>query len=169
MVQRFTGPRQQKIQKEISEHDKPCRRSPLDRFDGRALQRGISGRDLNMVRAGVVTHPSAWRWCSHAELMGARVRYRILSIDKLVDSLGGGSVGDMRASYAAGLNERLASLGNCREPQWTEALAVGSKDFVCAVQGQYRNRCQFVVEQSPTEASGETWTVREPHEAYDAI
>jgi putative transposase len=125
--------------------------------------------DLNMVRAGVVTHPSAWRWCSHAELMGDRERYRILSIDKLVNCLGGGSVGDMRASYAAGLNERLASLGHCREPQWTEALAVGSKDFVCAVQGQYRNRCQFVLEQSTTEAGGEMWTVRESHEAYDVI
>jgi hypothetical protein len=32
--------------------------------------------DLNMVRAGVVTHPSAWAWCGYEELVGERQRYR---------------------------------------------------------------------------------------------
>jgi hypothetical protein len=35
--------------------------------------------ELNMVRAGVVSHPSEWSWCGYSELTGARQRYRLLS------------------------------------------------------------------------------------------
>jgi putative transposase len=40
---------------------------------------------LNMVRAGVVRHPSEWRWSGHDELTGRRVRYRILALERLLD------------------------------------------------------------------------------------
>lgn len=73
----------------------------------------------------------------------------------------------MRVAYDASLDERLAAaVARSREPQWTEALAVGSKDFVCAVQAQYRTRSRFVVQQSVTESGQEAWSVREAPEPY---
>ena len=43
---------------------------------------------LNMVRAGVVAHPADWGECGVHELLGNRRRYRVLSIERLLWSLG---------------------------------------------------------------------------------
>ena len=56
--------------------------------NGRHLLNCLSYIDLNMVRAGVVSHPEQWRWCGYDELSGVRKRYRILNIDRLLKSLG---------------------------------------------------------------------------------
>jgi len=34
--------------------------------------------DLNMVRAGVVSHPREWNWTGYEELVGERKRYRLI-------------------------------------------------------------------------------------------
>ena len=34
--------------------------------------------ELNMVRAGVVKHPSQWAWCSCVEWIGLRQSYRVI-------------------------------------------------------------------------------------------
>jgi hypothetical protein len=44
--------------------------------------------DLNMVRAGVVGHPSEWPWCSYPELSGTRRRYRIVDHKTFKNSFG---------------------------------------------------------------------------------
>jgi putative transposase len=136
--------------------------------NGRHLWNCLQYVELNMVRAGAVAHPSEWRWSSYAELMGQRQRYRILSPERLLESLGYGSMKELRASCATALAERLAR-ANEREPHWTEALAVGTKAFVCAVQGQYHSRSRFVLEQHGTMTAGETWTVRESREPYGTV
>jgi len=41
--------------------------------------------DLNMVRAGVVHHPSAWSWCGYDSLTGGRQRYRLLNLDSVLE------------------------------------------------------------------------------------
>jgi len=46
--------------------------------DGQHLFRCLCYVDLNMVRAGAVPHPSAWRWCGYDELIGKRQRYCLL-------------------------------------------------------------------------------------------
>jgi putative transposase len=35
--------------------------------------------DLNMVRAGVVRHPSEWPWCGHGELAGEKWRLSVIA------------------------------------------------------------------------------------------
>ena len=136
---------------------------------GRHLWNCLQYVDLNMVRAGVVAHPAEWMWCSYSELMGSRQRYRILSIERLQESLGGGSLSDLRRSYDAGLRERLARGNGCREPQWTDSLAVGSKDFVVAVQGGYRARSRFTLEEHTNGPDDSTWTIREASGAYGSV
>jgi putative transposase len=85
---------------------------------------------LNMVRAGVVAHPSEWRWCGDDELMGRRSRYRILNADRMLESLDLPSMAAFQKVYTEGIDERLARRQLDREAVWTEALAVGEKTFV---------------------------------------
>ena len=54
---------------------------------GQHLIRCLRYVDLNMVRAGVVEHPSQWRWCGYDELTGKRTRYCLLDFDRLLESL----------------------------------------------------------------------------------
>ncbi len=136
--------------------------------NGRHLWNCLLYVELNMVRAGAVTHPAEWRWSGYAELTGQRQRFRILSLERLLESLGGGSLGGLRASLAASLAERLAGSRE-REPHWTESLAVGSRGFVSAMECQYGHRSRFILEQRGTTPDGETWAVRESPEAYSAV
>ena len=48
--------------------------------------------DLNMVRAGVVTHPVQWPWCSYGEWMGQRRRYGVVDSTECLRVLGGASL-----------------------------------------------------------------------------
>ncbi|MEA1926873.1 MAG: hypothetical protein U9N73_01600, partial [Candidatus Auribacterota bacterium] len=50
---------------------------------GRYLWNCLTYIDLNMIRAGVVSHPEEWEWCGYRELMGIRKRYRVLDIPRL--------------------------------------------------------------------------------------
>jgi putative transposase len=86
--------------------------------------------DLNMVRAGVVTHPAQWPWCSYREWFGSRRRYGVVDCNESLRVLGGVSLAEFRASYEASVQARLAKDAMAREPHWTESIAVGSRAFV---------------------------------------
>jgi len=49
--------------------------------DGQHLLRCLRYVDLNMVRAGVVTHPAQWRWCGYDELIRVQATIRRPSSD----------------------------------------------------------------------------------------
>jgi len=127
--------------------------------------------ELNMVRAGVVKHPSQWKWCGYAELMGLRQRYRILDIDGLLEALGPWDLPRFRKEYTERLAHRIAEDHRQREEQWTESLAVGSRAFVEGFRAQYGWRQRFELE--PAAAGGstgtDTWTLRESASAYGLV
>ena len=99
--------------------------------NGIHLARCLLYIELNMVRAGVVRHPSEWRWSAHDELTGCRQRYRVTDQDVLMDRIGvGGSRGRFIRWYTESLSEKLAQEEWGREAYWSEALAVGAEGFV---------------------------------------
>lgn len=112
--------------------------------DGQHLLRCLRYVDLNMVRAGVVAHPSLWRWCGFDELTGKRVRYRILNLDRLLESVEMASLADYRLVHEQGIEEAIRLRTLAREAEWTEALAVGNRQFVERVGGVYANRREFL-------------------------
>ena len=122
---------------------------------------------LNMVRAGAVVHPADWRWCSHDELMGQRLRYRILNIDRLLESLGMDSLADLQSAYADGIDEKLRRRALSREAQWTEALAVGDRVFVESAARSFGQRNKF--EYSETDSAADAWAVREETAPYSPV
>lgn len=84
--------------------------------------------DLNMVRAGVVKHPREWRYGGYKEILNPPARYRLLARDRLKKLL----TIDKEALGVAyrGWIEEAMKEETCREPSWSESVAVGSKNFV---------------------------------------
>jgi hypothetical protein len=64
-----------------------------------------------------------------------------------------------RRNFQVALEEIIAKRSTLREPMWTEAVAVGSADFVSEMEAQVRNRQVTRVEQD----SG-IWALREGYE-----
>ncbi|VTR64544.1 hypothetical protein DESC_190161 [Desulfosarcina cetonica] len=60
-----------------------------DRYHATAIESGdhlwrcIVYVDLNMVRAGVVSHPSEWKWGGFHEIQSPKNRYRLIDHDML--------------------------------------------------------------------------------------
>jgi hypothetical protein len=124
--------------------------------------------DLNMVRAGKVKHPGEWRWCGYDELTGQRERYRIVNQDRLLSLTGFSSMPEFSNFYRASISERLSAGERMREPCWTEAVAVGSEDFVDAAETTtaYRRHMQRYEVTNP--AGDKAWAVRDPDVSYRA-
>jgi putative transposase len=59
--------------------------------NGRYLWNCMTYIDLNMVRAGVVSHPGEWRWCGYDELTARRSKHVVLDKRKLLELVGGSS------------------------------------------------------------------------------
>ena len=124
--------------------------------------------DLNMVRAGKIKHPDQWRWCGYDELTEQRSRYQIINQDRLLSLTGFVSMATFADFYRASILERLTSGFLGREPYWTEAVAVGSEDFVKAAEGTtaYRRHMERYELTSP--AGDNVWAVHEPAVSYNA-
>jgi len=86
--------------------------------------------DLNMVRAGVVKHPSEWKTSGYNEIMHPPERYTLIDQIKLQNILGFYDRETMRRTYSELLDQTLRNNSLQREDAWSESIAVGSEDFV---------------------------------------
>jgi hypothetical protein len=90
--------------------------------------------DLNMVRAGVVSHPSEWPFCGYHEIQGLRKRYSLIDYDGLVDWFRIRSRGEFKKTYQGWVGEALREVSwGERDSRWTESIGVGSEGFVRGV------------------------------------
>jgi len=135
--------------------------------DGQHLLNCLRYVSLNMVRAGVVEHPDQWSWSDHDELIGSRSRYRILNIDRLLDSLEMDSPVELKNVYEQGIIKQLERRALRREPVWTEALAVGDQCFVEDIAGTYRGRSRF--QYSEAGGASRAWAVKEGEASYSLV
>jgi len=85
--------------------------------------------DLNMVRAGVVSHPAQWKACGYNEIQSPRTRYRVIDLDGLCDLTASNSIGALRRSHKALIEQALARGALERHAKWTESMAVGPESF----------------------------------------
>lgn len=93
------------------------------------LARCMTYIDLNMVRAGVVTHPGEWSTCGYREIQQPPARYRIIDTPALLDLLGLPRAVDLRESCRQWVYQGLRDPGRTREEIWSEGLAVGGHEF----------------------------------------
>jgi putative transposase len=114
--------------------------------------------DLNMVRAGVVRHPEEWEWTAYRELVGSRVRYRLVDRATLLEQIGAESLAVLRENYIHCVQQALGRQPS-REAKWTESLAVGSAGFVNRIGRQIRHRMQVEIVADRNDPN--LWQVRE--------
>ncbi len=98
--------------------------------EGEHLWNCVRYVDLNMVRAGVVSHPRDWQCCGYQELVGLKSRYRLLDIKLLLELLGRPDLDIFREEYRLLIQNAIAQKKLHREERWTESIAVGGEEFV---------------------------------------
>jgi putative transposase len=109
-----------------------------DRYHATAVETGehlircLVYIDLNMVRAGVVRHPSEWVFSGYNEIQEPRERYGLIDYEGLRNLLDFRSMYDLAEGYRGWVEETLKEGGHLRDEKWTESVAVGSEKFVTA-------------------------------------
>jgi putative transposase len=118
--------------------------------------------DLNMVRAGIVSHPGNWDACGYSEIQNPPMRKRIIDRVALRRLLGLASNEDLAGILRTAAEEQLST--SVRDEAWTEAVGVGGKNFLehlrasIGAAGRYRD----------IGATGNFLTLREGRGAYSA-
>ena len=90
--------------------------------------------DMNMVRAGVVNHPSKWQQGGYREIQNPPTRYRIVDIQQLMELTACNDIESLQHQHRKWLSNELATNCSLRDVTWTDSLAVGSQSFVDEVQ-----------------------------------
>jgi len=86
--------------------------------------------DTNMVRAGVVSHPSMWPFCGYNEIQEPRRKNVLIDYEKLRDLLGVRSYDQLKMSHKGWVDEYCGDGEKSRREEWTESIAVGSGPFI---------------------------------------
>jgi putative transposase len=97
------------------------------------LRRCLVYMDLNMVRAGVVTHPGEWLSCGYREIQAPPERYGIIDLPAVSALCGFGEIRSFQRAHCRWIEDALATGALARDKRWTESVAVGSASFVDAV------------------------------------
>jgi len=119
---------------------------------GAHLSRCLFYIDLNMIRARACHHAAEWLGGAYKEILGGRQRYRIIDRERLKWCLGMDGVAEGRFAdwYALTMAERVRRGYLVRKPFWSQALAVGSKEWLADLMPGSRN---VQVETAPADDS----------------
>jgi REP-associated tyrosine transposase len=129
---------------------------------GAPLVRCLVYVDLNMVRAGVVRHPAEWAAGGYHEIQTPPSRYRVIDRDALADALGVAGGVQLAEAHREWIATALTQRAQQREPQWTESLAVGRRDFV----GRLATSLGARARHRAIETLGDTHILHEPSTPY---
>jgi len=142
-----------------------------DRYHATAVERGehlarcMVYLATNMVRAGVVSHPSMWSFCGYNEIQEPRRKNVLIDYQRLQGLVGAGTYDELRSSHKGWVEEYLGDGAKAREDEWTGSIAVGSQVFVDTVKALlgFRAKGRDVIE------SGEGYQLREGPGHYKAL
>lgn len=99
--------------------------------------------DLNMVRAGVVSHPSEWPFCGYNELMQNPQRYKLINTKTVMDLIGIDDLIAFKKFYSECIKSTLLSDKLMRDSRWTESIAVGTEAFISNVRNQLGYKAKY--------------------------
>lgn len=98
---------------------------------GEHLLRCLVYIDLNMFRAGIVSHPSEWYSSgSYGEIQQPRRKCRLIAYDRLRTLAGFDTYDAFRTNHKNWVESALTNGNSARDDMWTRSIAVGSKAFV---------------------------------------
>lgn len=85
--------------------------------------------DLNMVRTGVVDHPSEWPFGGYHEIQSPQRTGGIIEKRKLYEKAGFRSYEALRLAHRRWVNEAIENDCIERQSEWSESIAVGSETY----------------------------------------
>ena len=141
-----------------------------DRYHATAVESGehlfqcLVYIDLNMVRAGVVEHPSEWPFCGYNEIQKPRSKNILIDYERLRKLLGFDSYDRVITYHKRWVEDYLGNGQNIRDEKWTRSIAVGSGGFVDRVKSILG---ALALGRKSIEA-GESYQLREPSIPYGA-
>ncbi len=120
--------------------------------------------DLNMVRAGVVSHPSQWMFCGYNEIQQPRRKKILIAYPELAELAGFDTYGRFKEAHQELVNASLKNGDNSRHDFWSQSVAVGSEGFVETIKKKlgYRAKGRKVV------GHGDGFQLREQMASYIA-
>ena len=121
--------------------------------------------DLNMVRAGVVHHPSEYACCGYNEIQNSPKRYRIIDSEVLLNYFSIQDENHFRQEHHNWVDIELKNDALARNPHWSEAIAVGSKTFISEIQQELASRAQ---KRCAVFSNGVT-VLKEPQKSYNTV
>jgi len=89
--------------------------------------------DMNMMRAGVVSHPSSWANSGYQEIQNPLDRYSVIDYLALMELLGINNLTQLQSEHQGWVEAELKKDSAVRRPLWSESLAVGSQAYVQGV------------------------------------
>jgi len=121
--------------------------------------------DLNMVRTGVVQHPSEWEFAGFNEIQNPPMRYRIIDRQYLLKFLGFESEKQMQEAHRKWVDTAIQTRRLPRNSVWTESVAFGSQSFVEKI----KNEMGYKAIGRKIEKSQESLALRETILPYKSI
>ena len=140
-----------------------------DRYHATAVESGehlfqcLIYIDLNMVRAGVVEHPSQWPFCGYNEIQEPRKKNILIDYERLRKLLGFGSYDRVKTYHQRWVEDYLENGKNIKDEKWTRSIAVGSRGFVERIKSILGG---LALGRKRIEA-GESYQLREPSALYN--
>jgi putative transposase len=121
--------------------------------------------DLNMVRAGVVKHPSEYSISGYNEIQKPSERYSILDRKTLRKLFAIDDESIFQQTHFEWVKTELANNSAIKNSLWSESIAVGDEFFIEEIQQKLASRAQgrSVLSQSGTN------TLKEPDGPYSAL
>ena len=116
-----------------------------DRYHATAIETGehllrcLVYVDLNMVRAGAVSHPEQWLHGGYNEIQRPRRRNILIDYETLGNLSGFNNFDDFQSAHRRWIQSELSDGNATREDCWTQSIATGSRTFVEAVKMQMRS------------------------------
>lgn len=121
--------------------------------------------DMNMVRAGVVSHPAKWPFCGYSELIRGKKRYRLIDTEKLTEVLGLSTPEKLPASRKHAIESTLQKENYRRDKKWTESIAVGSESFVETI----KERLGLRAKSRGIQKDNDTYQLHESINSYNPV
>lgn len=121
--------------------------------------------DLNMVRAGVVGHPSEWLFSGYNEIQAPRERYGLIDYEGLRGLLNFRKMSDLADAYRGWIEEAIRAEGQLRDGKWSESIAVGSESFIMMT----KEKLGIKAKGRAVVGEEGSYVLREPAAPYDGI
>ncbi len=141
-----------------------------DRYHATAVENGdhlfncLVYIDLNMVRAGVVKHPSEWPFSGYNEIQEPKRKNVLINYQRLTELLGFDTYDEVKIYHKRRVDDYLGNGKNSRDDKWTISIAVGNRSFVERVKSLMG---ALAIGRKSTEA-GDSYQLREHSVPYIA-